>query len=178
MKKLERNLIDNILESEVKLGCASTPVTSYYPESSLDELLDRNNDELPVKIAEFLEIEKDCLGKVRIEELGDEKGRYAVRVPIEGFDWVRANYQPSDFMKDFVQEIRKPDNTLAGITDLFKRYSPEVSIIKVNENAWAFYFSDENIDPYVYYIEQNVFGLEYHRFTRESYNKMMSEAGK
>ena len=31
---------------------------------------------------------------------------------------------------------------------------------------------------YVYYIEQNVFGLEYHRFTRESYNKMMSEAGK
>ena len=40
MKKLERNLIDNILESEVKLGCASTPVTFYYPESSLNELLD------------------------------------------------------------------------------------------------------------------------------------------
>ena len=36
MKKLERNLIDNILESEVKLGCASTPVTFYYPESSLN----------------------------------------------------------------------------------------------------------------------------------------------
>ncbi len=48
MKKLERNLIDNILESEVKLGCASTPVTFYYPESSLNELLDCNNDELPV----------------------------------------------------------------------------------------------------------------------------------
>ena len=33
------------------------------------------------------------------------------------------------------------------------------------------------IDPYVYHIEQSVFGLEYHRFTRESYRKMMSEAG-
>ena len=30
MKKLERNLIDNILESEVKLGCASTPVCLLY----------------------------------------------------------------------------------------------------------------------------------------------------
>ena len=48
MKKLERNLIDNILESEVKLGCASTPVTFYYPESSLNELLDCNNDELQI----------------------------------------------------------------------------------------------------------------------------------
>ncbi len=48
MKKLERNLIDNILESEVKLECASTPVTFYYPESSLNELMDCNNDELPV----------------------------------------------------------------------------------------------------------------------------------
>ena len=35
MKKLERNLIDNILESEVELGCASTPVTFYYPETRL-----------------------------------------------------------------------------------------------------------------------------------------------
>ena len=26
-------------------------------------------------------------------------------------------------------------------------------------------------------IEQSVFGMEYHRFTRESYRKMMSEAG-
>ena len=29
----------------------------------------------------------------------------------------------------------------------------------------------------LYHIEQSVFGLEYHRFTRESYRKMMSEAG-
>ena len=80
MEELERNLIDNILESEVKLGQACSPITFYYPESSLTELLDCSAGELPLKIAEF-------------------------------------------------------------------------------------------------HIEQSVFGLEYHRFTRESYRKMMSEAG-
>ena len=42
MEELERNLIDNILESEVKLGQACSPITFYYPESSLTELLDIN----------------------------------------------------------------------------------------------------------------------------------------
>ena len=68
MKKLERNLIDNILESEVKLGCASTPVTFYYPESSLNELLDCNDDELPVKIAEFMEIKSLLIKDTTKEE--------------------------------------------------------------------------------------------------------------
>ena len=112
-----------------------------------------------------------------IWKLSDEKGRYAVRIFAEGFDWVHKNYQPSDFMKEFVQEIRKPYNSLEDIVDLFRRYSPEILINKVNEDEWAFSFTDDNIDPYVYHIVQSVFGLEYHRFTRESYHMMMSEAG-
>ena len=108
MNKLERNLIDNILESEVKLGRACSPITFYYPEGSLTELLDCSVGELSLMIAEFLRKEKDRLGNITIGELADEKGR-----------------------------------------------------------------KDDNIDPYVYHIEQNVFGLEYHRFTRESYKRMM-----
>lgn len=176
MKKLERNLIDNILESEVKLGRACSSITFYYPESSLTELLECSIGELPLKIADFLEKEKNRLGNIVIGELSDEKGRYAVRIPAEGFDRVHQNYQPSDFMKEFVQEIRKPGNTLEGIEGLFLRYSQEILVSKVNADEWAFSFKDDNIDPYVYHIEQNVFGLEYHRFTKESYNKMMGEA--
>ena len=55
MHKLERNLIDNILESEVKLGRIGTSLTLYYPGSSLAELLDCSEEELPVKLAEFPE---------------------------------------------------------------------------------------------------------------------------
>ena len=58
---------------------------------------------------------------------------------------------------------------------LFRRYSNEVIINKMSPDEWAFSFKDENIDPYIYHIEQSVFGLEYHRFTKESYKKMMNE---
>ncbi len=34
-ERMERDLIDNILESCVKLGFADTPITFYYPETSL-----------------------------------------------------------------------------------------------------------------------------------------------
>ena len=147
----------------------------YYPEGSLTELLGCSVGELPLKITEFLVYEKDRLGNVIIGELDDEKGRYVVKIPTEGFDWVHKNFQPSDFMKEFVKEIRKPGNILEGIAEFFRRYSPEILISKVNEDEWAFSFKDDNIDPYVYHIEQSVFGLEYHRFTKESYKKMMSE---
>ncbi len=173
MKKLERNLIDNILESEVKLGRTNSSITFYYPEDSLTELLDCSSVELPLKIAAFIENEEDHLDNIIIEELGNEKGRYAVKISEKALDWVHNNYQPSDFMKEFVEEIRKPDKTLEGIAELFRKYSPEVVISKVNTDEWAFAFKEDTIDPYVYHIEQNIFGLEYHRFTRQAYEKMM-----
>ena len=162
MEKLERNLIDNILESEVKLGRASTPVTFYYPESSLNELLDCDSDGLSMAIAEFRRNANNHLGNVVIEELSKEKGRYMIKIPIEGLDWVHQNFKPSDFMKDFICNIRKTDNTLENISELFYRYSLDVEIKKIN-------------DPYVYHIEQGIFGLEYHRFTKESYKEMSTE---
>ena len=57
-----------------------------------------------------------------------------MKIPADGVDWVHGNYQPSDFMKEFVQEIRKPDNTLEDIAELFHRYSQDILISKVNED--------------------------------------------
>lgn len=88
MEELERNLIDNILESEVKLGQACSPITFYYPESSLTELLDCSAGELPLKIVEFLENEKERLGNITIGELGEEKGRYRAKCVWAGISQV------------------------------------------------------------------------------------------
>lgn len=133
-------------------------------------LLDCNAEKLPAKIVEFMENEKKRLGKITIEEVANEKGRYAVKVLPEGLDWVQANFRPSDF----IGEIQRPYNTLEGIAEVFHKFSSDVIIDKVNADEWAFSFADEGIDPYVYHVEQNVFGLEYHRFTRGAYAKMMA----
>ena len=172
-KRMERDLIDNILESCVKLGFADTPITFYYPETSLTELFRCGRDEIPSAIAEFRKSEQDHFGDVEFEALHDEKRRYAVKVPAEGIEWVHANFEPSDFIKEFVKEIKKPGITLNDIADFFRRFSPTVDIKKISLDEWALSFTDENIDPYVYHIEQNEFGLEYHRFTKEAYRNLM-----
>ena len=172
-ERMKRDLIDNILESCVKLGFADTPITFYYPETSLTELFGCGRDEIPSAIAEFRKNEQDNFGNIEFEALHDEKRRYAVKVPAEGIEWVHANFEPSDFIKEFVKEIKKPGITLNDIADFFRRFSPTVDIKKISLDEWALSFTDENIDPYVYHIEQNEFGLEYHRFTKEAYRNLM-----
>jgi hypothetical protein len=46
-------------------------------------------------------------------------------------------------------------------------------ISKNSPDEWALSFGDDNVDSYIYHIEQNVFGLEYHRFTKAAYRNMM-----
>ena len=178
MNKLERNLIDNILESEIKLGCADTSISFYYPITLLTELLECDADGLDLAIAEFRQHAQNHLGRIVFEELSGEKGRYAVTIPACGTSWVHDNYQPSEFMKEFIREINRPENTLDEIVKLFRKYSHEVDIKKVSDEEWAIAFLDESVDPYVYHIEQNVFGLEYHRFTKKSYEKMMANGNR
>ena len=39
----------------------------------------------------------------------------------------------------------------------------------------VFYYTSEEADPYVYCMEQDDFGITYHRFSRPDYNKLVSE---
>ena len=171
--KMERDLIDNILESSVKLGFADTSITFYYPETSLTELFECGKDELSYAVSEFRKIEKDKFGDIVFEELNDEKRRYAVKVSAEGTEWVHANFKTSAFIEEFVKEIKRPGNTLDDIAAFFRKFSTTAVISKNSPDEWALSFGDDNVDPYVYHIEQNVFGLEYHRFTKAAYRNMM-----
>lgn len=170
---LERNLIDNILECEIKLGHASLPVSFYYPCGSLLELLQCKEEQLPAAIKIFQQKQQGRLGDVVIEELANEKGRYVITVPASGVDWVSTNYQPSEFMKLFVAEITNPNNDFRDILKVFQRFSENIEVKKISEEEWAVRFCDSSIDPYVYHIERNFFGLEYHRFTQEAYENII-----
>lgn len=72
----------------------------------------------------------------------------------------------------FISEIKKPGNTLEDMKALFYRFSPEIVVTKNTDAEWGLCFKDESIAPYVYHIEQNTFGLEYHRFTRVAYREI------
>lgn len=175
---LKQNLIDNILECEVKLGPMEMSMTFYYPQSSLCELLDTTDSMLLEAIEKFCVEVKDTLGPVKIAELPSEKGRFGIKIPKEGVKWVSSNYTASQFVIDFISKIQTRGIHIEDIIMLFKSFDANVVIIDDHETcddhderAVALMFDNDSIDPYVYKIEENAFGLEYHRYTKKAYLK-------
>ncbi|WNV56574.1 DUF3877 family protein [Oscillospiraceae bacterium NTUH-002-81] len=56
---------------------------------------------------------------------------------------------------------------------LFVATAPEQArSLQTEPQAKGFWFADGQPDPYVYHVEVDDFGLEYHRFTRKSYEAL------
>lgn len=171
---LEKNLIDNITECIVKLGSIDVSMTFYYPLSSLLELLDTDEDSLSDAIENFTLRVKDTLGDVVISKVKGEKGRYGITVPVNGIKWVDENYKASDFVKSFISSIKELDASLEKMIDLFTSYDSKVITRRENDSEIAIWFEDDSIDPYVYFLEENDFGLEYHRYTKKAYEEAIN----
>lgn len=167
---LYKNLVDNIKECELKLGTAEMEISFYYPESSLLELLDCTKEELAKAISTFCKQVKEELGDISIVKT-KEPERYQVVVPKEAFRFVKDHVEKPLFLEAFLQAVRVPGQTLEKILPVFQSFG-EVVVEQHEMSEWGVYFKDSEIDPYVYWLEEDDFGLEYHRFTKESYEKL------
>lgn len=75
-------------------------------------------------------------------------------------------------MKTFLEEIQIPGRKLEDIAALFEKFSKQVKVEIVKLGEWAISFENPEIDPYIYYIEEDDFGLVYHRFTQKAYEAL------
>ncbi|WP_104805349.1 DUF3877 family protein [Blautia marasmi] len=173
---LKKNIFDNIKECEIKIGYREEDMNLYYPKESLQELLLTAEENLSQAIAAFCESAGQELGGLTIKET-EEKGRYCVHVPSEGVRYVHENVNDSPFLKAFLEEIFNPGNTVDDIVNIFKRFSQDVAVEKIHEHEWGISFRNPEIDPYVYYLEQDEFGLQYHRFTKKAYDALKDSQG-
>lgn len=169
---LKRNILDSVNECEIKLGYRQEAVSLYYPKGVLKELLSATDDSLQERINEFCRSAARELGEVCIVET-QEAGRYQVVIPEKGVAYVHENVEAGAFMKAFVENIYKPGMGKDDMIALFRQFSDKVVVEQAGEKEWAVYFESPEIDAYVYYIEEDEFGLQYHRFTRESYRELM-----
>lgn len=168
---LERNICDTIKEWELKIGYCRQDMELYYPESSLIELTGVEKGELKEVLECFCKSVKKRLGALVIYETR-EKGRYCIHVPAEGVEYVHNEIKGSPFLPCFLKIIKAHSATLTDAETIFRSFDKNIIIEKKNEFEWAFRFSDANIDPYVYFVEQDEFGLQYHRFTKASYEAL------
>ena len=167
-KLLEKHITDTIREWQVKIGYEGGTMKLYYPAESLRRSLSLDETEdLAKALSAFCKNVQPRLGMLAISAVKD---RYCVEIPEEGCSYRHGG--------NLLQVITTPGNTMEQVRNCFSSYAEKMHTT-VEENAseehemgHVFSFSDPSVDEYCYCVEENEFGLTYHRFSREDYEAL------
>lgn len=178
---LKKHIIDTIKEWQLKIGYREGNMKLYYPGESLAALMGVVDADCEVNIRDFeaalADFCKSCepeFGQIMVSG-GWE--RYCLTIPAKGCANVAKQIPEPEFLKRFLAVITTPGKTMEQVRICFAEYAGEKGCVWKEEQvvhehkhgSAAFYFENAVADEYVYWVEENEFGLSYHRFTREEY---------
>lgn len=171
MEELRSDLIDLVVESQIKLGQAKSSVRFYYPLESLNRLFDTSfsAEEMENALGAFSDICRDTLGSVEVTRT---ENRFCFTIPAEGAKWAEREYGQNGFLTDFIAEIAKPGSCMKKLLPVFEKYSSKVVCKPVvhDEFDYLVYFEDGEPDAYRYCIHEDLGHATYHRFTKKDYD--------
>lgn len=177
-ERLTNNIIDMLVEQQLKLGYMSESVALYYPLESLQGLMDVAFDEAEMlhSLNGFCDEVENILGRIAISS---RNGRFCLRIPPQGGAYVHnlIDNQLEDkyrFLNDFLGEIIKHNLQIADLVKTFKKYSDCVVLRQLSDDDFDYliYFEDGKPDDYRYCIKYEGEHATYHRFTEQDYSKL------
>lgn len=181
---LQKHIYDTVKEWQMKIGYREENMKLYYPDVSLKGLLgldrDADTEQLDEALALFAGAMQPQLGKICIS-CDEKKERYCLDVPAKGVAYIAKEVPDSVFLKEFLKVITSPGSTLKDVRACFAGYADRQKITYCESDRTAdglghvFYFEGHLEDEYIYCVESDDFGLTYHRFDREDYEKLVSE---
>lgn len=176
--KLEKHIIDTIKEWHMKIGYQEESIRLYYPQDSLRDFFDidinKEDTELFCRIVQnYLTEKMSDMGEVKVSL---EKQRFCIEISKELNQYIAKYIEASDFLRDFLEALSTGE--IKAVRTLFQSYAEKnhgkyVEKSHHGEGSIAFSFQEERIDPYVYCVEQDEFGLTYHRFVKIEYEKLL-----
>ncbi|MGN0632376.1 MAG: DUF3877 family protein [Oscillospiraceae bacterium] len=171
---LEKNLIDVIKESHIKLGYTNNSIGIFYPPSSLGNMLKVPFEvsELKKTLSDFCEFENQRIGEVSVSYYPDDN-RFGITVSAQAVGFIHENIPDPQFLKDFISNIHSC-RSIEDITEIFKRYSDKVCCehIESEEFDYLLYFADGIPDDYRYCIQFEMGHASYHRFTQSDFDEL------
>lgn len=197
---LQQHIFDTIKEWQMKIGSRDESIRLYYPAVSLMNLLrlgdeagdgrteDRAEEKKPEGEAGLGELDgallvfaqdvEPLLGKIQFSRQGE---RYCIEVPEKGCAYIADSVPEPEFLKRFLSVITAKDSTLEQIRACFRDFAGMYELGYTEKDkegegvGHVFYFSSAVPEPYIYCVEEDEFGLTYHRFTREDYEDLSGE---
>ena len=175
LKRLEKNLCDNILEAQVKLGYDGRPMSLNYTTSSLCHLAGCDSGGAEDMLRTFIREASPRLGSITFRPVKDG---FCLTVPPEGTGYVNSSSDGNEFIRAFIGLIRSHP-TVDEVLGLFRSFSANVSITETDNEEFRYlvYFTDGVPDDYRYCIsaEEEIDGsvhVTYHRFIKEDYEDL------
>lgn len=193
---LETHITDTIKEWQLKIGYREGNMKLYYPGESLVSLLDIPDvaaekavagesveDSLKEALKQFCVKTEPKLGRIKISGSFE---RFCLDIPAQGCAYVAGQVSEPEFLKRFLQVITASGSNMEQVRECFTEYASQHGTVSVEETeeetsgkehshshvVHAFYFTDDSVEAYVYWVEENEFGLTYHRFTKEDYMRL------
>ena len=109
------------------------------------------------------------------------KERVCLDIPREGCRYVAEKIPAPTFLMELLAVMRKKGADIETVRGLFARWAAQEGTHFLeredahNGAGHIFYFKDAAVDPYMYCVTQDDFGLAYHRFGREDFAQMEKE---
>lgn len=170
---LEKHLIDTMKEWQMKIGSLDFNIRLYYPKISLCRYLDLDasieNEELIRYLEQYLAEKANYLGNITVSAKRD---RFCLMIGKEGCSYVEKYISQPEFLTKFLEVLKK--QSMQNMIMFFEEYGKEHGTTVCSEKeddgvGTVLYFEDADVEPYVYCIDENEFGITYHRFTKEEY---------
>lgn len=172
-KRLEKNIVDNIKEAQIKLGFDGRPMSLNYAENSLKNLLGTDSN-IKSALENFSVYVSERLGRIDFHEI---KNGFCITVSAEGTSYVNS-LDGFDFITEFVNTIRNHGISVEDVLAVFRKYSDNVVVEEKHNGEFDYlvYFADGVPDEYFYCIalEEEIDGhmhITCHRFIKEDYDE-------
>ena len=173
---LEKHIVDTMKEWQIKMGSLDSDIRLYYPKTFLCRYLnlqdDIENDVLSKRIEKYFADKAKYLGEITVSAMKD---RFCILVGKEGCEYVEKNVPEPEFLAQYLEILK--GQKMQPMLDFFEEYAKQHGTTvcidrEEGEQETILYFENEEIEPYVYCIDQNEFGISYHRFSKGDYEEL------
>lgn len=179
MNELAQHMVDTVKEWQLKIGVRKEKMDLFYPLESLKELLKlektATKEQLEQALTLFQEENRALFGTLHFWK---EKDRYGIEIPEEGVIHIAETIPDPEFLEKFLKVIQNPSSDMEDISNCFQQFANDKGDVLHQENmvhdglGSVFYFEKDTTERYVYCVEDDDFGLTYHRFTRKEYEEL------
>ncbi|MCI5731753.1 MAG: DUF3877 family protein [Eubacterium sp.] len=166
---LEKNIIEQIQEAQLKLGFVKETVRLYYPLDSLNAILNihcQEGNEMCIQLASvFPDFTFGCRGE-----------RVEISVPPDYVEYVHREVKTPAFLAEMIARFQENQHlTFQQVQQIFAEFG-EYECQKMPEGAdfdYVLYFENPDIDSYYYCIRMEMGHTIYHRFMKEDYEQLI-----